>query len=351
MSAISYKCPNCGGELTFDPKTQKFSCQYCVSYFTEQELLQANPPEQEDSQAEEEGQKGKEEGRAVAYSCPSCGAEIITDETTAATFCYYCHNPVVLQGRVSGRYLPDRVLPFQIDQKKARQSFLDYVQKKKFVPRAFFNKEQIEKLTGVYFPYWVCDSRARGSMSARATKVRVWRVGDLEYTETKFYQVERRGSLEFPGITQNALKKANRQLVEGVQPFPMEQCKPFSMGYLSGFQAQKRDQEQEEFQDGILHDVQEYSRGMLRDSIKGYATVKPEQTDIRMEEMNWQYALLPVWTVTYQGKNGQIYYYAMNGITGKVCGKLPVDYKRVGMLFLCVFVPVLLLGLLGGYLI
>lgn len=344
MSAISYKCPNCGGELIFDPKTQKFSCQYCVSYFTEQELLKANPPEQEDSQAEEEG-------RAVAYSCPSCGAEIITDETTAATFCYYCHNPVVLQGRVSGTYLPDHVLPFQIDQKKAQQSFLDYVQKKKFVPRAFFNKEQIEKLTGVYFPYWICDSKTKGSMSAKATKVRVWRAGDLEYTETKFYQVERRGNLEFPGITKNALKKANRELVEGVQPFPMEQCKSFSMGYLSGFQAQKRDQEQEEFQDRIVQEVQEYSRKMLRDSIKGYATVKQEKADIRMEEMHWQYVLLPVWTLTYQGKNGQIYYYAMNGITGKVCGKLPVEYKRVGILFLCVFVPVLLLGLLGGYLI
>ena len=49
------------------------------------------------------------EGEAVLYTCPSCGAEIVTDSTTAATFCYYCHNPVVLSGRVSGEFLPDLV--------------------------------------------------------------------------------------------------------------------------------------------------------------------------------------------------------------------------------------------------
>ena len=39
---------------------------------------------------------------ALVYICPSCGAEVVTDATTAATFCYYCHNPVVLSGKLSG---------------------------------------------------------------------------------------------------------------------------------------------------------------------------------------------------------------------------------------------------------
>ena len=42
MSAVSYKCPNCGGELTFDPQTQKYKCEYCFSYFTEEELEYLN---------------------------------------------------------------------------------------------------------------------------------------------------------------------------------------------------------------------------------------------------------------------------------------------------------------------
>ena len=72
--------------------------------------------EQETTEQQKCGHKEKE-GRmdgaeAVIYNCPSCGAEIVTDATTAATFCYYCHNPVVLGKRLEGKYLPNKVIPF-----------------------------------------------------------------------------------------------------------------------------------------------------------------------------------------------------------------------------------------------
>ena len=38
MEIQSYKCPNCGCLLVFDPKTQKFKCEYCLSAFTEETL-------------------------------------------------------------------------------------------------------------------------------------------------------------------------------------------------------------------------------------------------------------------------------------------------------------------------
>ena len=85
---------------------------------------------------------GTEADGMKAYSCPSCGAEIITDATTAATFCYYCHNPVVLSGRLEGKYLPDMVVPFQLDKKKATESFLSFVKKKKFVHRERHSKKE-----------------------------------------------------------------------------------------------------------------------------------------------------------------------------------------------------------------
>ena len=87
MSLVSYKCPNCGGGLTFDPVSQKLTCEYCMSEFSEEEIKDL------------EGAHSEED--AAVYICPSCGAEIVTDNTTAATFCYYCHNPVVLSGRLS----------------------------------------------------------------------------------------------------------------------------------------------------------------------------------------------------------------------------------------------------------
>ena len=37
-----------------------------------------------------------------AYNCPSCGAELICDASTAATSCPYCGNPTVVPGQFSG---------------------------------------------------------------------------------------------------------------------------------------------------------------------------------------------------------------------------------------------------------
>ena len=52
MSAISFKCPNCDGELVFDPATQKYKCEYCCSYFQREEINgqgAADEPKAEDA--------------------------------------------------------------------------------------------------------------------------------------------------------------------------------------------------------------------------------------------------------------------------------------------------------------
>lgn len=356
MSAISYKCPNCGGDLRFDPSSQKYKCEYCISIFSQEELEAANPQASEEKSAaphmharQGTSRDGAEEQGAVVYSCPSCGAEIVTEATTAATFCYYCHNPVVLQGKLSGEYEPDLVIPFAVDKKEAVDSFLKYVRGKKFVPRDFFCKEQIEKISGVYFPFWSYSCSADGQWQGSGNQIRVWRMGDLEYTETKVFDVERLADLEFSNLTRDALGRENRQLVEAVQPFRIEEAKKFSMGYLSGFFAEKRDIEKAEVSAGLKQEVQDYAEKMMRSSVSGYMTTQTRNTRIRMREENWKYLLLPVWVLTYKGADGKLYYYAMNGQTRKVCGVLPLDKGRMAMLFLGIFLPLFLLLLTGGY--
>ena len=115
MAAITYKCPNCDGGLVFDPSSQKYHCEYCLSDFTQeeleslsQELVHRKAEHQEPGlQEQDRREPGGAGAQPVLYTCPSCGAQIVTDETTAATFCYYCHNPVVLAGRLEGQFRPD----------------------------------------------------------------------------------------------------------------------------------------------------------------------------------------------------------------------------------------------------
>lgn len=347
MAVLSYKCPNCGGELIFDPNTQKYKCEYCFTDISQEKLDTLKPAQSSEKKTENYDTDSK----AVFYQCPSCGAEIVTEETTAATFCYYCHNPVVLSGRVSGEFLPDKIIPFSIDKKKATEKFLEYVHSKKFVPRAFFNKQQIEKISGVYFPYWMVDMDLDGSMQAEARNLRVWRTGDTEYTETKLYRVERAGDIHLEDITKNALKKSNSQLSEGVLPYDVSKVEEFHMGYLSGFLAEKRDIEEKELSVAVRQEADEYGQKILRGTVKGYSSVSVKSCHLNRQKENWDYIMLPVWTVTYKGRDQKTYYYSMNGQNGNVYGELPIDYKKVWGLGGIISAIVLVLGLIGGYLV
>ena len=372
MAIISFKCPNCGGELIFDPATQKYKCEYCNSLFTQEELDAMKPMQGEEPEAAAQeqaansaagaaagekaetgqtvGEQEREpEGEAVYYSCPSCGAEIVTDATTAATFCYYCHNPVVLGKRLEGSYLPNKIIPFEVSREDAEKRFLDFVSKKKYVPKAFFNKKQIESMTGVYFPYWVYDVELEGKMQGDARSVRMWTTGNTQYTETKYYAVEREGDVSLRYLTENALKKANVKLTSGVMPYAYDKMKDFHMGYLSGFLAERRDIEQNAVQGKMQHTMRESAEKLMRDTINGYSSVSVKNTFFAPKKEIWSYVLLPVWTITYKGRDGKVYYYSMNGQNGNICGDLPVDRPRLALTSILTALGILVFGLLGGY--
>lgn len=355
MAVISFKCPNCDGELIFDPAVQKYKCEYCVSTFTQEELDNMTPEQGTEKKLGASSGYIKDEAEAaqqdaVMYHCPSCGAEIITDATTAATFCYYCHNPVILSGRLEGAFLPDKIIPFEIAKEAAVKKFLEYVGKKKFIPKAFFSKQQIESITGVYFPYWNYSADVENVMQGDAKKIRSWTAGDIRYTETKHYHVRRHGVVSLTNLTENALQKANAELARGVMPYDFSKMQDFNMGYLSGFMAEKRDIEKEHLEVQLQNQAKRYSDTMMRDTIKNYSSVSIQNSQMRFRDEAWAYCLLPVWTITYKGRNGKIYYYSMNGQTGEVCGELPIDHKKLALVSGGVSAAIFIIGLMGGLL-
>lgn len=365
-SVLTHKCPNCGGPLLFEPKNQRFHCDYCGSTFTEQEVTdfeaKQNAAKVTDSSVSEENNTDKvvsEEKQADTDSevglflCPSCGAEIVTDATTASTWCYYCHNPVVLTSRLSGKFLPEKILPFQIEHQEAESKFLDWVGKKWFVPKSFFNKKQIQNLSGVYFPYWAVDADLTGELSAQATNLRVWVAGDVEYTEHSKYQVNRAGNSSFKALVKNALQKnLADKMVGAVQPFDMTAAIPFKNQYLSGFLTEKRDIEFSEMKENVENEFRQYSNALMESTIVGYSSVDDIRSNQRITLLDEDYVLLPIWLVTYrEAGNDKLFYYAMNGQTGKVAGVLPIDKGKLWLWTIGLFVLLLALGIAVGYLI
>ncbi|MCQ4504013.1 hypothetical protein NON27_27895, partial [Vibrio parahaemolyticus] len=78
--------------------------------------------------------------------------------------------------------------------------------------------------------------------------------------------------------------------------------------------------------------MKDYSEKLLRDTANGYTTLTNVRTSTDITSENNEYFLLPVWLVTYRSSdaNKKVYYYAMNGQTGKVSGVLPISHKKLG---------------------
>ena len=335
-TTLTYQCPNCGAGLAFDAEKQKFACEFCLSEFTEDEARAANPDDVR--QAREEAQREFDE-HMQEYECPSCGAHVVSDDTTAADFCYYCHNPVVLVGRLSGQMRPHRIIPFKYDKTEAEKKFLEFAKRKWFVPRDFFAQSQVEKIQGVYYPFWVTDADTDSTMQASATRLRVWRVGRVEYTETSTFRIHRRGDIHFEDITTSALSEADKRMLEGVLPYPSEALQEFSMPYLSGFLAKKRDIEREALTDEVRKRMNDYATQLLRNTVQGYNTVSVKDTEVNVKQSHWEYSLMPIWVLTYRDRKDRTFTYAMNGYTGKVYGELPVSLAKLGILLASVAVP------------
>lgn len=355
MAVVTYKCPNCDAELTFRPKSADFGCNYCGADFTEAQVLEVAqkqgitqaPSASETSYAASAQGTEDFEQYARVYNCPSCGAEVVTDDTTAASFCFYCHNPVILGGRLSGAFAPDCLIPFAIGKEDVKERLLAWCKKKRFIQKDFMSEMQLEKLSGVYFPFWLVDARADVHLSAEGRSLRVWRVGDIEYTETSTYALERGGTAEFEEITLRGLSREDVKLLEGLYPYDLSALKPFSMSFLSGFLAEKRNVEQDAARPEAHNIIQQSAATLLNDTTGGYGSVTTKSFSATPASESWRYALLPAWMLTYR-YNGELYYFALNGQTGQIAGRVPPSPKKLWALFGGVAAAVSLLALLIG---
>ena len=324
-STVQYKCPNCGGELRFDPNTQGFACDWCNSLFAYGEIVEDVSEEfSADDVQQEYGGKHDYSDETDVYVCSSCGAEIICDRNTAATFCCYCHNPVSLSGRLSGEFRPETVIPFKIDREKALKIFTERFKKKWFVPRDFLSQSQLETMTGLYVPYWMADCGVQASISGVGkVQMPVVRHGGSAIL-VKVFSVSREGTMRFDKVPADASRRIDDELIDAIEPFSYSELTDFSMSYLSGFYADKYDVNTDELLPRIKNRLIPASEQMLRKDITGYTTVDIKQRSVRILDINWHYALLPVWFMNYNHR-GKTYSYAINGQTGKISGKYPIS--------------------------
>lgn len=354
MATHSYKCPNCGAPLVYQPGEEKSACEFCSSSYTIEEL-EAFMAEEERNEASEQREKVQENEQEISeevmgYHCESCGAEVVTDNTTTATFCYYCHNPVLITSRLKGDFKPDIILPFKINKDKAQETFLNWAKSKKYVPSSFYSSSQLEKITGIYLPYWMANVDTSFDVKGTGERTRVWTSGDTEYTETKSYTLHRSGDLSINNVGELAFTKIDKGMIDSITPYNESECKDFSMPYLTGFFAESYDIQKEDLEDNIRNRIKTYANNLLVNSAENYDYVSFDSASIDNDITKWNYALLPAWILTYHYL-GKTYVYAINGQTGEAFGELPLDQKKLAISSGIIGFVILAILILGGLLI
>lgn len=335
MSDINeYKCPSCGGAIEFDSHSQKMKCPYCDTEFDLETLKKydeqlSKEAEQKDDISDwqtdpgKQWQEGETDGMNV-YTCKSCGGEIVSDENTGATSCPYCGNPVILTERFRGALRPDMVIPFKLDKKAAKEAYYKHIKGRPLLPKVFRRENHIDEIKGIYVPFWLFDADVAADARYKATKVRTWSDSDYDYTETSYYSVDRSGNMSFVSVPVDGSSRMPDDLMESIEPYKVADAVEFQTAYLSGYLADKYDVDAQQSTDRARERMKESTQDVLRDTVKGYASVIPENTNVRISGGDAKYALYPVWILntTWRGKK---YIFAMNGQTGRMTGDLPVD--------------------------
>jgi len=329
LDAAEYKCPNCNADLKFDPSTQNLCCEYCMSSFTIEQIKQICAKAENSIPTDAQVQNMQDfEDHTCLFHCASCGADIMCDDRQTALFCYYCHNPVILSGKMSGKYKPDKVIGFKLTKDEATEQFRKWVRKRTFVPREFKSAQQLEKVTGLYVPFWMADCDVDVDYRAIGKKIKTWISGGYRYTETSEFSVVRRAEVHTDGIPADGESKIDDALMEAIEPFDYNELQDFSMSYLSGFYADKYDVDKAMVFPRIRARASQASRQTVHRSVSGYMSITPSVDNYTILKTDWNYTMLPVWFMTYKFR-GHMYEFAINGQTGKLAGTPPLDKLKL----------------------
>ena len=330
-----YECPNCAANLKFDIPSQQLKCDYCGTMM--------NPYDFQKERDVLETTVEEEDYEVTVFRCPQCGGELLSDDTTVATFCCFCGGSTILDSRIDRKMRPRQIIPFQKTKEDCRNAYAKLLHRAFFAPDELKDKDYIERFLPIYMPYWVYNFEKEEHVAFTGKQSE--RSGD--YVITKYYKIESDVQSKYKGITFDAASSFPDELSNAIAPFEWREARAFTPSFLSGFYADAGDVGAQVYQEDARALVQQdmcdkmQQEKMCREYELGGDFIEAMSPG-RMQQ---EFVMLPVWFLTYRKKE-RVTYVAVNGQTGKAAGDIPVDKgKYLRASFLCAIPIFVLLNL------
>jgi DNA-directed RNA polymerase subunit RPC12/RpoP len=337
MSETVYRCPQCGGNVQFNPGQQALSCPYCSHNIQIENLRKPAFQREIDflSALETFESLSTEELRVV--KCQACGAETTFTANADSGPCDFCGTAIVATGPTAKAMKPQYLLPFKVTMDQAEAAFRTWLKKRWFAPSALKKLARIEDtLKGIYFPYWTYDAETetrytgeRGEHYQVEVREKDSNGNEVVRTETRtrWFPVAGTVSRFFDDILVPASRSLPEELTTFLASWELKDLVEYHPALLSGFKS-------ESYSVG-LKDGFGTAQGVMEDQIGvdvRHAIGGDEQRVHSMQTRYWditfKYIQLPVWSLTYRFKQ-KFYQVVVNGQTAEVAGKRPWSVLKI----------------------
>lgn len=346
--SITYKCPGCGAAMTFNPETQELTCPYCfTSYNIDEYISRFGEGNENNETSGSDMFDSQTEQNMKIYHCTSCGAELVSDEFTSATICGFCGNPTLVSDRLRGIFSPSLIIPFKLNKEAATRSFVKWAKKGLLTPGDFHSSSTIEKLSGIYVPFWFYDVNSSDYMNGTGIIVRQEDHSSYYYTITDYYNVSRNVEATFVRVPADASAKMPDEDMDKLEPFDYRELREFEMPYLSGYLSERYNYTAEDMQNRVFARTNQYIKDATTETLRRYSSITGRNDSLHSNIVGDAYALLPVWMLNYHYKNAD-YTFFMNGQTGKIVATRPISNLRTAAAFIITFAAALILVMIGG---
>ena len=337
---LQVKCPNCGNpQVTFDEGLGKLHCDFCG--YT-QDLSKAK-----DEIIERPLHAGMEMDdtrrglnvEAKAYHCSGCGSDLLVPGDQAGLTCPFCGSEAVNETATETRVIqPAGVLPFKVSKETAYEKFRKWLGRGWFHPNNLTKLASLEKIQGVYLPFFTFDAYTHSQWSAQAGH---YYYETQSYTDAngqrqtrqvqKIRWVPANGHFQhfFDDVLVVASHGVQQGLAEGIYPYDLTEVVNYDAHYLLGWETELYQHDlKESYQvaDRIMDD--DIKQSIIR-QIPG-DTYRHLRIRTQKDRLTYKHILLPSWVAGYRYKN-KVFQFLVNGQTGRINGKKPYSPTKIAI--------------------